>query len=104
MVSNEVSLENYYGKLKIIWEDLANQESKFVCGGCTCRGCICDFVRKSEKTRENEKLHQFYLGFGVSIYGNVRSAIVNMEPLPSIFNGAARRADKEFRSKQRESW
>ncbi|CAN6999846.1 unnamed protein product, partial [Brassica rapa subsp. trilocularis] len=52
----DVSLEAYYGKLQVIWEDLSNYEFKPVCscGGCKCQGCTCDFMRFSDRDREKE--------------------------------------------------
>lgn len=83
-----MSHETYYGKLQVIWEDLSNYEFKPVCscGGCKCQGCTCDFVRQMEmgREREREKLHQFCLGLDASLYGNIRKAIVNTDPLPSV--------------------
>ncbi|XP_048629110.1 uncharacterized protein LOC125600445 [Brassica napus] len=83
---SDLSLETYYGKLHVVWEDLSNYEFKPVCscGGCKCQGCACDFLRQLEMAREKEKLHQFCPGLGASLYGNVRTAIVNTDPLPSV--------------------
>ena len=93
----DVSLKTYYGKLHVIWEDLSNYEFKPVCscGGCKCQGCTCDFLRQLEMAREKEKLHQFCLGLGASLYGNVRNAIVNTDPLPSVGHAYAMVAREE---------
>lgn len=82
----DMLLETYYGKLQVIWEDLSNYEYKpvCICGGCKCAGCTCDFVQQLEMAREKEKLHQFCLGLDASLYGNIHTAIVNTEPLPSV--------------------
>ena len=103
----DVSLETYYGKLQVIWEDLSNYEFKPVCscGGCKCQGCTCDFVRQLEMAREKEKLHQFCLGLDASLYGNVRTAIVNTDPLPSVDHAyamVAREEQMRFSDRDRE--
>lgn len=101
----DMSLETYYGRLQVIWEDLSNYEFKAVCscGGCKCQGCSCDFVRQLETAREKEKLHQFCLGLDASLYGNVRTAIVNTDPLPSIDHAYSMVArEEQMRSSDRD--
>lgn len=102
----DMSLETYYGKLQVIWEDLSNYEYKPVCscGGCKCQGCTCDFVRQLEMAREREKLHQFCIGLDASLYGNIRTAIVNTEPLPSVdhaYSMVAREEQMRFSDRDR---
>ncbi|CAN7026655.1 unnamed protein product, partial [Brassica oleracea var. botrytis] len=102
----DMSLETYYGKLQVIWEDLSNYEYKHVCscGGCKCQGCTCDFVRQLKIAREREKLHQLCIGLDASLYGNIRTAIVNTEPLPSVdhaYSMVAREEQMRFSDRDR---
>ncbi|WVZ23544.1 hypothetical protein V8G54_002088 [Vigna mungo] len=71
----------YYGKLKILWDELANYDQITV---CTCTGCTCDIPTKLEKRREEGKVHQFLMGLDDGIYGTVRSSLLTSDPLPSL--------------------
>jgi hypothetical protein len=71
----------YYGKLKTLWDELANYQQipRFTCGGCKC-----DIGSKMEKQREEEKVHQFLMGLDDALYGTVRSNLLATDPLPSL--------------------
>ncbi|WVZ25460.1 hypothetical protein V8G54_004004 [Vigna mungo] len=71
----------YYGKLKILWVELANYDQIPV---CTCTGCTCDIPTKLEKRREEGKVRQFLMGLDDGIYGMVRSSLLTSDPLPSL--------------------
>ncbi|XP_071905880.1 uncharacterized protein [Coffea arabica] len=71
----------YYGKLKQLWEDLANYEQTPT---CQCGKCTCNLSVQLNRKREEEKLHQFLLGLDDMVYGTVRSNILGTEPLPSV--------------------
>ena len=76
-----MSMVAYYGKLKTLWDELANYEQILQ---CTCRGCKCDVASKLEKRREEEKVHQFLMGLDDTSYGTVRSSVLATDPLPSL--------------------
>ena len=76
-----MTIVNYYGKLKIIWEELGNYEQNLV---CRCGGCKCNIGGEFDKKCEEERLHQFLMGLDDSVYGTVCSNILSTKPLPSL--------------------
>jgi len=73
-----MTMVNYYGKLKTLWDELGNYEQIPV---CTCNGCTCGIKYKLEKRREEEKVHQFLMGLDEGTYGTMRSNILATDPL-----------------------
>ena len=71
----------YYGKLKKLWEDLANHQQTPT---CMCGRCTCDLESKLEKKCEEEKIHQFLIGLDETTYGTMRSNILAQDPLQSL--------------------
>ena len=71
----------YYGRLKQLWEELANYDQ---IPTCQCGRCTCNLSVQFDKKREEEKLHQFLLGLDDTMYGTIRSNILSTEPLPSV--------------------
>jgi hypothetical protein len=76
-----MTMVNYYGKLKVLWDELANYQQIPI---CNCGGCKCDVKAKLEKQREEEKVHQFLMGLDDVLYGTVRSNLLATDPLPSL--------------------
>ncbi|WVY98728.1 hypothetical protein V8G54_030879 [Vigna mungo] len=76
-----MTMVSYYGKLKSLWDELANYEQ---IPRCSCGGCKCDIAYKLEKRREEERVHQFLMGLDDASYGTVRSNILAGDPLPSL--------------------
>ncbi|KAH9779087.1 retrovirus-related pol polyprotein from transposon RE1 [Citrus sinensis] len=76
-----ITVMSYYGKLKMIWEELGNYEQYPT---CRCGGCACNIGAELDKRREEERLHQFFMGLDDSTYGTVRSNILSTEPLPTL--------------------
>ncbi|KAJ0031329.1 hypothetical protein Pint_14443 [Pistacia integerrima] len=77
----KTELASYYGKLKMIWEELGNYEQNPM---CRCGGCKCNIGTELDKRREEERLHQFLMGLDDSTYGTVRFNILSAEPLPNL--------------------
>lgn len=71
----------YYGKLKIMWDDLVHYEPIPI---CTCGGCTCKVTATLEKKREDERVHQFLMGLDDGVYGTVCSSILSLDPLPNL--------------------
>uniref|UniRef100_A0A0D3BJX6 Uncharacterized protein n=1 Tax=Brassica oleracea var. oleracea TaxID=109376 RepID=A0A0D3BJX6_BRAOL len=66
-----VPIETYYGKLTKLWTSLADyQQAKT--------------LEEIEKQREEDKLHQFLMGIGESLYGAVKSSLLSRTPLPTL--------------------
>ncbi|GAU34891.1 hypothetical protein TSUD_144220 [Trifolium subterraneum] len=76
-----MTMVNYYGKLKALWDELGNYQQIPI---CTCKGCTCDIKTKLEKRREEEKVHQFLMGLDDVLYGTTRSSLLATDPLPSL--------------------
>ncbi|GJV39032.1 hypothetical protein Tco_1417472 [Tanacetum coccineum] len=76
-----LSIVSYYGKLKVIWDELINYEQFPL---CKCGKCVCDIAGKLEKKREEERVHQFLMGLKDKTYGQTRSNLLAMDPLPTL--------------------
>jgi hypothetical protein len=76
-----MTVMKYYGKLKILWDELGNYEQ---IPACSCGGCKCNIASKLVKKKEEEKVHQFLMGLNDGIYGAVRSNLLATDPLPSL--------------------
>ncbi|XP_074293500.1 uncharacterized protein LOC141620560 [Silene latifolia] len=66
----------YYGKLKSIWDSLAVHEPLFA---CQCGGCKCNIGTDATK-----RLRQFFMGLDSTLYGNIRSQQLQLDPLPYL--------------------
>ncbi|XP_050895027.1 uncharacterized protein LOC127101610 [Lathyrus oleraceus] len=76
-----MSVATYYGKLKLLWDELANYDQIPI---CSCGGCKCDISSKIEKRIEEERVHQFLMGLDDAIYETVRSNLLATDPLPNL--------------------
>ena len=68
-----MSIAVYFGKLKVLWEELAKLEPLIV---CKCGQCECNLGREHEKRRENDQLQKFLLGLYSDYYAQFRSNIL----------------------------
>ncbi|GKV35001.1 hypothetical protein SLEP1_g43324 [Rubroshorea leprosula] len=69
----------YFTKLKPIWDKLQAYEPTPL---CTC-GYTCGAAKEYIKTRESEKIHQFFMGLNDN-FSTIQSQILNMDPLPPL--------------------
>jgi len=76
-----MTVATYFGKLKVLWDELANSDK---IPSCTCCGCKCGIGAQLKKRREEEKVHQFLMGLDDASYGTVRSNILASDPLSSL--------------------
>ncbi|XP_074302781.1 uncharacterized protein LOC141634629 [Silene latifolia] len=65
-----MSVTEYYGKLKSLWDALSVNEPPFA---CECGKCTCDIAGKAIKRLDNKRLHQFFMGLDHSLYGTLRN-------------------------------
>ncbi|XP_074305911.1 uncharacterized protein LOC141641136 [Silene latifolia] len=79
-----MSVTEYYGKLKSLWDALSIHEPPFA---CECGKCTCDIASKAVKRLDNERLHQFFMGLDRSLYGTLRNQQFQLVPLPSLNRG-----------------
>ncbi|CAH9095070.1 unnamed protein product [Cuscuta epithymum] len=71
----------YYGKLKVLWDELNNYEPLIA---CSCGKCTCKINSLHEQRRESERLHQFLMGLSADFYGQIRSQLLSQTPLPTL--------------------
>ncbi|XP_074293033.1 uncharacterized protein LOC141619926 [Silene latifolia] len=79
-----MSVTEYYGKLKSLWDALSVHEPPFA---CECGKCTCGIAAKAIKRLDNERLHQFFMGLDRSLYGPLRNQQFQLDPLPSLNRG-----------------
>ncbi|XP_056846004.1 uncharacterized protein LOC130497092 [Raphanus sativus] len=66
----------YYGRLSKLWEELDNIK--------TTRACSCEASADIEKERAEIRVHKFLFGLDESRFRNIRSQIIDEDPLPDI--------------------
>ena len=71
----------YYGKMKALWNELANYEQVLT---YTFRGCKCNIRLKLEDRWEKEQVHQFLMGLDNMLYRIVWSSLHATKPLLSL--------------------
>ncbi|KAK4417314.1 hypothetical protein Salat_2557000 [Sesamum alatum] len=76
---------SYYGRLKMMWDELVSYEPIPV---CQCSGCKCNITAELMKKQENERIHQFLMGLDDAVFGTVRS---NTKFDASVFYDYSRR-------------
>jgi len=76
-----LTIADYYGKLKQLWDELDNYEQPPT---CKCGKCECELGATLEKKREEDKVHSFLMRLDEPMYGTVRSNILAQDPLPSL--------------------
>jgi len=76
-----MSIVNYYGKLKQLWDALMNYDQPPTCkyGGCTC-----DLESILDKKQEEERVHTFLMGLDDTLYDTVHSNILAHNILPNL--------------------
>lgn len=75
---NGQSVIDYYGRLSKLWEELDNLR--------TTRSCTCEASTDIEKENEEIRVHKFLFGLDESRFRNIRSQIIDEDPLPDINN------------------
>ena len=87
-----MSIATYFGKLKVLWDDLAKYEPliSYKCGLCTC-----GVGKQHETRRENDRLQQFLLGLYSDYYTSLRSNLLSHDPLPSLNRAYQQISQKE---------
>ncbi|KAK3406459.1 hypothetical protein EUGRSUZ_K02658 [Eucalyptus grandis] len=78
---NGQPIMSYFGKLKILWDEINNYDQIPV---CVCTSCICNFTIELERKCEEERVHQFLMGLDEEGYGRVSANILSTEPLPNL--------------------
>ena len=76
-----LTIMEYYGRLKQLWDELGNFEQLPT---CKCGKCTCNLGSSLEKKREEEKVHSFLMGLDENVFGTTRSNILAQDPLPNM--------------------
>ena len=76
-----MSVAIYFGKLKVLWDELAQLQPLI---SCKCGQCTCDVSKQHVKRREHDRLRKFLLGLYSEYYAHIRSNILAQDPLPSL--------------------
>ncbi|XP_021742499.1 uncharacterized protein LOC110708630 [Chenopodium quinoa] len=76
-----MSIEEYYTTLMGYYGDLLRLKPPH---GCECGKCECDVAAKIELDREEEKLHQFWVGIDDDKYSVVRTNLLSQQPPTSL--------------------
>ncbi|GAA0145428.1 hypothetical protein LIER_05625 [Lithospermum erythrorhizon] len=76
-----MTLDDYYNKLTGLFDELSRLKPPH---SCSCGKCTCGVVARYEKDREEERLHQFFMGIDVDLYGVVRSNLLSRLPMPYL--------------------
>ncbi|XP_074267123.1 uncharacterized protein LOC141590428 [Silene latifolia] len=79
--SKGMSVTTYFGNLKTLWDAIANHEPIF---NCSYGKCTCGITKDALTRQDSERLHKFLMGLDLSIYTNIRSHILSLDPLPSL--------------------
>nr|KYP52666.1 hypothetical protein KK1_025408 [Cajanus cajan] len=77
----ELSVTEYFTKLRIIWDELDNYRPELICK--YPNKCSCDILPSITQRRVEDQAMQFLRGLNDQ-YSNVQSHILLMEPLPQI--------------------
>ena len=78
-----LSIVNYYSKMKRFWDELHNLRNFPDCSCGAVAKCSCNFLKKLAAFQAEEQLMEFLLGLNER-FDNVISNILSMDPLPSI--------------------
>ncbi|CAA7029627.1 unnamed protein product [Microthlaspi erraticum] len=70
------TIEEYYGKMMSLWTSLADHRQ--------AKNCGCPLGYDLEKEREEDRLHEFFMGIDESVYSAVKSNLLSRDPLPSL--------------------
>lgn len=72
------SVLEYFGRLTKLWEELDTIK--------TSRYCTCEASADIAKEREDVRVHKFLFGLDESRFRNIRSQIIDEDPLPDMNN------------------
>lgn len=80
---NELSIAEYYGKLKTIWDQLQILEGFPECTCGVLKNCSCGILRKIVENDQRNKLTQLLSGL-TKEYDQVTKNILSTDPLPTV--------------------
>lgn len=76
-----MTVDEYFNCLMGFYDDLNRLKPLHA---CSCGKCVCNLAGKFADDREEEKLHQFFIGIDDDRYGTVRSNLLSQTPPPTL--------------------
>lgn len=67
------NVATYFGKLKVMWDDLDDYEPAL---HCCCKKLEYPILVSHNKRRDHERIHQFLMGLGASRFGTTRTNLL----------------------------
>ncbi|KAL0295023.1 UNVERIFIED_CONTAM: hypothetical protein Sradi_6856000 [Sesamum radiatum] len=80
VTQGNMSITEYYTKLKKLWNELMCLAPT---PKCTCSGCTCGASKDMAEMHSSNQLMQFLVGLN-GVYDQARGQILLLEPLPSV--------------------
>ncbi|KAG7558923.1 Ribonuclease H-like superfamily [Arabidopsis thaliana x Arabidopsis arenosa] len=83
---NGMTAADYFGKLKVMWDDLDDYEPLLT---CCCDQSACPHMLRQIQRRDNERIHQFLMGLDAAQFGTTRTNILGLDAsinLDSIYS------------------
>ncbi|KAG7546410.1 Integrase catalytic core [Arabidopsis suecica] len=71
---NGQTAADYFGKLKVMWDDLDDYEPLLT---CCCDKTTCSHMLRQIKRRDHERIHQFLMGLDAAQFGTTRTNILS---------------------------
>ncbi|OAO97590.1 hypothetical protein AXX17_AT4G09950 [Arabidopsis thaliana] len=68
------TVEEYYGRLKIIWDDISDIDKGFI---CCCGSSSCSSMKKYKKKQDGLHIHQFLMGLDNQRFGTTPSNLLS---------------------------
>lgn len=78
--TSNMTVDEYFGKLTGLWEELHNHEPIIECSCCSSCTARC----KHETRRDNDMLHKFLMGLNSDMFVALRTSILSQDPLPTL--------------------
>ncbi|KAK9734593.1 hypothetical protein RND81_04G150400 [Saponaria officinalis] len=89
-----LSIADYFGKLKRIWEDIQELEGFPECSCGVVKTCSCNLLKRMVDADNKRKLVQFLMGVDPA-YEAISQNLMTMDPLPSINQAFSRLVQAE---------
>ena len=84
LMQNEMSVAEYYGKLKRSWDELNSLDGFPECSCGALQNCSCKYLKRILERESQSRLIDFLMGLNSSKYDGLRGNILAMDPVPTI--------------------
>ncbi|KAK9740849.1 hypothetical protein RND81_03G065400 [Saponaria officinalis] len=93
-----LSISEYYGKMRRLWEDLLDIEGYPECSCGILEKCTCNLLKKVVDAENRRRLIQFLMGAD-SAYDQIKQLLLAQDPLPTINHALSRLIQAERQRK-----